>query len=93
MPNKIIVSTLVAAAIIEGSTAFAPAQNYARVGTSLNAESSRRDMLGNFAKALGAGALAVGANQSSDNAPELLAGLTNPALGSFRGQVSKLNMI
>jgi hypothetical protein len=90
MPNNIIVSTLALAAIIEGSSAFAPAQSNARVGTSLNAESSRRDMLGNFAKVLGAGAIAVGSNQSIENAPQLLAGLTNPAQESWRGKVSEI---
>ena len=88
MPSKIIVSTLVAVAAIEGCTAFAPAQSNARVVTSLNAESSRRDMLGDFAKLLGAGAIAAGAGYSSESAPELLAGLTNPAQESWRGKVS-----
>merc|ERR1719354_285957 len=84
MSPKIIVSALVAISIIDGASAFAPAQNSARVATNLNAE-ERREFFGNFAKALGAGALAIGANQSGDNSPELLAGLTNPAQSSWRG--------
>ena len=88
MSTKIATSALLAAAILNGAAAFAPApvQRNACTGTSLHAESGRREMLGNFAKALGAaGAIAVGATQSAENSPELLAGLTNPAGANFRG--------
>ena len=91
MSKQIVATVLVAAALFDGTSAFAPAQNNARVVTSLNSESGRRELLGNFAKALGAaGAIAIGADQSAGNGSELLAGLQNPALGSFRGKVSSL---
>ena len=84
MTKNLVISALAAAALIEGCTAFAPVQNCDRSTTSLNAE--RREVLGNFAKILGAGAIIGGTTQSSNNAPELLAGLTNPAQESWRGK-------
>ena len=92
MQSKIVASAFVAAAIIDGSSAFTSSQNRARVGTiTLNAEAGRRELLGNFAKALGAaGAIAVGADKADGNNAELLAGLTNPAQESWRGKVSLL---
>ena len=92
MPKKIITSALLAAALVEGATAFAPAQQSARVATDLNAESGRREILGDFAKVLGAGALAIGGANQADQGSELLAGLTNPAQESWRGKVRFIYM-
>mmetsp|Transcript_9976 Transcript_9976/g.11066 ORF Transcript_9976/g.11066 Transcript_9976/m.11066 type:complete len:141 (+) Transcript_9976:20-442(+) len=88
MTKSIISSALVAIAILEGSAAFTPSSiSSVRPTTTLNAESGRRELLGNFAKVLGAGAIAVGTGQNPMNqSPDLLAGLENPALGSFRGK-------
>ena len=84
--TKLVTSTLLAAALFEGSSAFVSTQGDLRLGTTLNAESGRREVLGNFAKVLGAGALFTGVTQSSTGGEELLAGLTNPAQESWRGK-------
>uniref|UniRef100_A0A7S3PYD6 Uncharacterized protein n=2 Tax=Chaetoceros debilis TaxID=122233 RepID=A0A7S3PYD6_9STRA len=86
MSKKIFATALVAAATLETTSAFAPATiSGSRASTGLNAETDRREILGNFAKALGAGAFAFGANQSNGESSQLLAGLTNPAQESWRG--------
>ena len=83
---KIFTSTLVAVTLLKGTNAFAP-QTSVRSDTALNAESGRRELLSDFAKVIGAGAIAVGTSQiPGEQSPELLAGLQNPALGSFRGK-------
>mmetsp|Transcript_21557 Transcript_21557/g.32315 ORF Transcript_21557/g.32315 Transcript_21557/m.32315 type:complete len:140 (-) Transcript_21557:69-488(-) len=87
MTKSILTSAFLAIALLEGSYAFAPQTTPVRSATALNAESGRRELLGDLAKVLGAGALAVGGSQIPGSpGPELLAGLENPALGSFRGK-------
>ena len=94
MTKALITSALIAATVIDSSSAFI-SQGFApgRVGTQLQAETGRREMLGNFAKVLGAGAVAASTMNSPKTEPELIAGLTNPALKSFRGNAKGQSFI
>ena len=86
MSKSIATTVLIAIAILEGSSAFAPLPA-SRANSALNAESGRREMLGDLAKVFGAGAIAVGTGQiSGEQSSQLIAGLDNPALGNFRGK-------
>eukprot|EP00559_Dactyliosolen_fragilissimus_P002103 CAMPEP_0184871560 /NCGR_PEP_ID=MMETSP0580-20130426/40787_1 /TAXON_ID=1118495 /ORGANISM="Dactyliosolen fragilissimus" /LENGTH=144 /DNA_ID=CAMNT_0027374231 /DNA_START=115 /DNA_END=549 /DNA_ORIENTATION=- len=87
--TRIIVTSVVAAAVIfDNSSAFSPNVSNTRTNTAISSTPDRREILGNFAKALSAGALVSGgvSELSLKDQPELLAGLSNPALGSFRGK-------
>ena len=77
--KKVVLSTLLAGAYLEGAAAFAPSNQCFRPETSL-AATNRREVLGNFAKALAAGGLvaAGGTQLVGDSSPQLLAG-ANPA--------------
>eukprot|EP00560_Eucampia_antarctica_P006308 CAMPEP_0197823188 /NCGR_PEP_ID=MMETSP1437-20131217/518_1 /TAXON_ID=49252 ORGANISM="Eucampia antarctica, Strain CCMP1452" /NCGR_SAMPLE_ID=MMETSP1437 /ASSEMBLY_ACC=CAM_ASM_001096 /LENGTH=86 /DNA_ID=CAMNT_0043422215 /DNA_START=36 /DNA_END=293 /DNA_ORIENTATION=+ len=80
MMKKTVISVLIAAISLEDSSAFTSQQQCKNNQFSLHAVSDRREILGNFAKAIGvAGLIATGGNQFSGNDASLLLAGQNPA--------------
>ena len=86
--KKLIGTAFVAAANLRNSVAFSPVTGSQRSSTAIGATFDRRELLGNFVKAIGtSAAVAAGIVKIDEDAqPILLAGLTNPAGASFRGK-------
>eukprot|EP00565_Helicotheca_tamesis_P002396 CAMPEP_0185740878 /NCGR_PEP_ID=MMETSP1171-20130828/38657_1 /TAXON_ID=374046 /ORGANISM="Helicotheca tamensis, Strain CCMP826" /LENGTH=141 /DNA_ID=CAMNT_0028412807 /DNA_START=48 /DNA_END=473 /DNA_ORIENTATION=+ len=80
MTKAIIASAVVAAALIDPSSAFVPANNNVKAsGTALAASADRREILSTMAKTLG-GVVAFTAGAEDANA------LANPALETFKSR-------